>query len=680
MARNELSYLIVGENFGDKVRLDPEATFTLGRQVDNTIVINAESVSHYHAELSFGDDGWNIKDNNSRNGISVNGEKTKVSLLADGDIILIGAYRVLFRTDGGKEENMNGNKWFVFGSGKELGPYNDDEMIEFARTGKITPDTLIKLNDDPEWHEAEQIDGLFDPTEKNQQTKQEPVKHESSHIYHAASSGYSETDVGEKVVTCPHCWDKFSLESIHYISRHTDLTGDPVLGADAQQRFLPTRFNAKGNAVDAHGLECPDMACPRCHLRIPDSIIDLDSFFYSIIGAPASGKSYFTTSLIWRLRKILPQKLDLAISDADGVSNMVLNRYDQLLFNNPNHSEYVALPKTELQGNEFTNQILFEGMNVNLPIPFVFKLQPLDTHHSHEDGKALPPRNMVLYDNAGEHFEPGREQITNLATSHLSHSSGLIFLFDPSKDGRMITKCNPEDPQVNEAGKVTNQMALLNEMISRIRRYTGMKATEKYLKPLLIVVPKYDMWREMFPVELKNEEPLKYDEANMRYRLDVGCILKISYLLRDLLLKLSPEIISVAEVFAEQVFFIPVSALGQMPEYDKEHDMIAVKPDNLAPVWAEVPLLLLLSYQGYLKSCLQPLSETQMGNMVTVEKYRIANNMVVFSIPGKNERVVLPSLYLGNTLYDADAKVWFKLPHHKYTDVPKEQQQSFWDK
>ena len=40
MAQKELSYLIVGENFGDKVRLDPEATFTLGRQVDNTIVIN----------------------------------------------------------------------------------------------------------------------------------------------------------------------------------------------------------------------------------------------------------------------------------------------------------------------------------------------------------------------------------------------------------------------------------------------------------------------------------------------------------------------------------------------------------------------------------------------------------------------------------------------------------------
>ena len=49
-------------------------------------------------------------------------------------------------------------------------------------------------------------------------------------------------------VTCPHCWHVFAPQQALWISQHPDLIGDARLGADHQQRFLPTRFTVEGAA------------------------------------------------------------------------------------------------------------------------------------------------------------------------------------------------------------------------------------------------------------------------------------------------------------------------------------------------------------------------------------------------------------------------------------------------
>src|SRR5689334_22918900 len=41
--------------------------------------------------------------------------------------------------------------------------------------------------------------------------------------------------------TCPVCWLRFDTGDIMHIAVHDSLRGDPVLGEDAQQRFLATR-------------------------------------------------------------------------------------------------------------------------------------------------------------------------------------------------------------------------------------------------------------------------------------------------------------------------------------------------------------------------------------------------------------------------------------------------------
>jgi transcription elongation factor Elf1 len=55
-------------------------------------------------------------------------------------------------------------------------------------------------------------------------------------------------------LTCPVCWLRFDTGDIMHIAVHDSLRGDPVLGEDAQQRFLATRFNNAGQGLDAMGL------------------------------------------------------------------------------------------------------------------------------------------------------------------------------------------------------------------------------------------------------------------------------------------------------------------------------------------------------------------------------------------------------------------------------------------
>src|SRR4051812_8065624 len=88
-------------------------------------------------------------------------------------------------------------------------------------------------------------------------------------------------------MTCPHCWGTFPPEDVLWIASHDDLRGDPRLGPDQLQRFLPTRFTIDGDAIDARGFPCQFLACPKCHLPLPRALLEMEPAFVSILGAPA---------------------------------------------------------------------------------------------------------------------------------------------------------------------------------------------------------------------------------------------------------------------------------------------------------------------------------------------------------------------------------------------------------
>ena len=82
---------------------DPESIklispMTLGREEDNDIVLDGDTVSGLHATISKAERGWMIKDENSRNGVYVNGTMIdRECFLKNGDIIQItSAFQLIF--------------------------------------------------------------------------------------------------------------------------------------------------------------------------------------------------------------------------------------------------------------------------------------------------------------------------------------------------------------------------------------------------------------------------------------------------------------------------------------------------------------------------------------------------------------------------------------------------------
>lgn len=545
---------------------------------------------------------------------------------------------------------------FVFCNGKKSGPYGHDDILRLLADHEI--DMTAKIKENGIWTDAHMLPWIYEAGEP-----ESPCR---------PSSPVQEYRF-EQTVVCPHCWYKFSLSEVNYISKHLDLAGDSVLGPEAQQRFLPTVFNEQGYAIDAKGLVCQEMACPHCHLKIPEAVIDIPSSLFSIVGAPASGKSYYLTAMVWQLRNILSKQFDYTLSDTDATFNSILNSYEQILFLNRQTDEYVALPKTELQGSNFSDQIMLKGLSIDLPLPFIFTLNPMV---SNKNSNAL--RNLILYDNAGEHFEPGRDQVTNLATQHLIHSEGIIFLYDPIKDIRMVTQCNPQDPQVAQVNRGSNQLVLLNEMIARIRKYAGLNSREKYSRPLIVVIPKYDAWKDSFCVDLEEYPFTYYSEREMSYSLNLGNVINVSYMMREYLMRVSPEVVATCESFFSKVYFLPNSALGRMPEYDASKNMIVIKPSRLKPVWAEVPMLLLLWLSGLIDGV-----DAVTSQAVPVENYKFTGDSLICVFPGIRERQVIPAVYWGRTVYHPQLGRYFKLPDRpsaedKQDGMPESDDSGFW--
>jgi len=367
------------------------------------------------------------------------------------------------------------------------------------------------------------------------------------------------------------------------------------VGEDAQLRFLPSRFNVAGQALDSNGVACHSLACPECHLMVSRALLEMKPLFFSILGAPGSGKSYFLASMVWQLRRSLSSWFQLAFSDADPESNQLLNSYEETLFLSPNPQSLVALPKTEKEGD------LYEGVRVRnrtvwYPKPFVFTLRP-NPDHPNASRSQSAARAICLYDNAGEHYLPGGDSAGNEATQHLSVSQALFFVFDPTQHPQVRRMCagKTDDPQMHDHGWTHRQDQVLLEAASRIRNQTGLGQSEKYRRPLIVIVTKYDAWCGLTGGKiLRSNQVLKETRTGL-HAFDVARFKKISDQTRDILKKLTPEMVSAAESISDDVVYVPVSSLGHAPEVAEQGGFLGIRPETIRPMWVQVPLIYALS-------------------------------------------------------------------------------------
>ena len=378
------------------------------------------------------------------------------------------------------------------------------------------------------------------------------------------------------------------------------LLGDDRLGESERARFLPTEYDEFGTPLDPRGKLCRDMACPRCHLKIPAPALDSPPVFMSIVGAPACGKSYYLASSTWSLRRVLPSKFQITFTDADPGMNHRIRQYESLQYEDGGRG-LVRIDKTEEQGDLY-DAVRLDEQTVVLPQPFVFLAAKSNARASEADDSKNYSRMICLYDNAGESYLPSHDLGSSPVTRHLAQSKCVFFLFDPTQDAqfrrefvRRYSDSSLFDSSSSATGSGTavRQEAVFVETARRVRSLRHMTTNDRFNDLLIVIVSKADVWSRLSPnlARLLERNPYSLRSGSEEYGLRSDKIEAASRETRELLARLTPEFISAVENFAKDVVYIPVSATGVAPSVDSETNASGFRVEDMKPVWATAPML-----------------------------------------------------------------------------------------
>ncbi|MHC5066345.1 MAG: FHA domain-containing protein, partial [Planctomycetota bacterium] len=95
--------ILDGDQAGTTLEL-PGGKLRMGRRADNDLVLRDEKCSGHHAEISFEDGGYVLRDLDSTNGSLIDGRKISEVALTNLDIFQLGRVRIRFQAEGAGEE------------------------------------------------------------------------------------------------------------------------------------------------------------------------------------------------------------------------------------------------------------------------------------------------------------------------------------------------------------------------------------------------------------------------------------------------------------------------------------------------------------------------------------------------------------------------------------------------
>ena len=599
---------------------------TIGRAGASTIVIDDAVISQLHVTIGKRfRGGFFIKDKGSSSGTFLNNQKITKENISAGQEFFLGDIRCLFC----KNEDVDKYKaagivykkgdWY-FTEGENLkGPFTSRDFKKLALKGIIRKDT--KIMTEGNYSVANKIQGLIFSEQIDEVANKAPTVPQTSQV----------ESFGD--ILCPHCWWKFNYEEILYIAEHPDLVGDPICG-DVQKRFLPEKFTSTGKAIDMKGMPCADMACPKCHVFIPKiALKNNDPMIFSMVGAPNSGKSFLLTSMIYTLRQILPTKFNISMVDADPKANFLIHDYENtFFFSEPDKP--VSLNKTEEQGDLY-NKVIFDDVVINLPKPIFLQMSRMDQEDEGEDLS----KTIVMYDNSGESFQPGKDTINNPATLHLGHSESVFYLFDPLQNPMFKARINDSgNHQVEKTNIASRQEILLDEMVTRIEKNTN--ADRPFNKSIYILVTKFDLWKNLINLDV-TANPWEMDDRGV-FSLKIDTVYNTSLAVRSLIEKVCPQLVHSAEENFAKVVFIPVSAIGKDTSMiEMPNGMFGVKPKDIKPFGTTLPMISVLADAGFVKTIADRNSNEETTAFPLKRKFKVFID---------DECYILPNCYLHKNL------------------------------
>ncbi len=570
-------HLYLGKN-AQPVVID-RTPFILGRGSSCDLTISDPSVSREHLQIQVMGSGLVVKNLSEANTFSLSGDSFEETFLSarknEGAVLKLGSAFVAILPSTGNPASVLRllpeieERYCFQTDGNEYGPISSAELQPYLDGGILRGDSMFWVFGSEERFSAAEVEGL----EFDVQNYADNISRSTGRK--APLDDSAPVILGETFL-CPYCRKVSSVDDVLSISVHPDFLGDTVLGESEQQRFLPTRFTADGQAVDAGGIRCPDMACPRCHMMLPAYVLEKPLRIASVVGAPGSGKSYFLASSIWTARHTLASRFGIGFYDLDPSINRWLNDYEERLFFQDDTEALQNIAKTQLQAVTVYRQVLVDGNPLFLPLPSLFRLAP-------SGGES---QVLAMYDNAGEHFQAGADSHQMPGTLHMINAEAILFLFDPSGDPRFRSFLDKGEGTASN--KAQRQDILLVEMATRIKRHLGSKADGSVDKPIVFGVSKADLIFDHLPEGISPY----VEKSDGTWALDLSALGKMSAALRSLLVKVVPEMVDTVESVSANVIYIPVSALGHNPMRE------GVRPGDIKPFWVEVPLVYMLSRLG----------------------------------------------------------------------------------
>ncbi len=376
---------------------------------------------------------------------------------------------------------------------------------------------------------------------------------------------------------CPTCWESFLSEKALAIAAHPDLCAeDDQLGEFTQIRFEPEHYNGQNLPLDSMGVPCTDFACPLCHHKLPPFFYLTRQHIFSLVGVPAAGKTYYLASLVHELSRQLPREFNIPFRDADPQANAALSDMSSRLFSARTPQE-AYIGKTRLEGSLY-QKVWRHGHEVSMPRPFIYNLN-----------KASKTYSIVMFDNAGESFEPGRSGEEHPGAEHLGVASSVLYLFDPTTNPgfRNLLRDN-RDPQLQRclhpAGR---QGRLLAETEMRMRTRLNMPPGTKLKTPFALIIGKCDTWQHLLGPEPLL--PIVRHGVFHPQHVDAN-----SARLRKFLFEICPYICTNAEAISENVRYFAASSFGDSPiEFTDERGLELIGPASgiITPLHVTDPVL-----------------------------------------------------------------------------------------
>ena len=317
-------------------------------------------------------------------------------------------------------------------------------------------------------------------------------------------------------IRCPFCFERFAAYEMHFRcdDHHckTDfahMVDDPILsralhgrnshggtgstlrspwwtdppadGDRGVRRFfdwilLPGSLDCPtcGNATDCR-------LCPRCHARLPDSVVTLDAGHIAIFGPQSVGKTTFVTVLIHELDHRAGPERGFIL---EPLTDEIRDRYQREYHDTTYGGDQFGVGE-DLAGDSYRrSHSATPSIETNPGV-----LQPLVYRLTRRKGGRRASTLLSFFDTAGEDWEMNIDMLRGEAR-YLGKARGLLFLLDPLRIREVA-----HDRRLNLTEKERHVPAA--DYLNDARKLATFFRRTPVKVPLAIVLNKLDRWGQL---------------------------------------------------------------------------------------------------------------------------------------------------------------------------------------